>query len=56
MTTKFYESKMQILLEEFEYSILSEYYIPNSKDKTQLRISKRMDELLEKFEKRRIKT
>jgi hypothetical protein len=46
MTTKFYESKMQILLEEFEH------YIPDSKDKPQLQ----MDELFEKFEKRRIKT
>jgi hypothetical protein len=37
-------------LEEFEYSILSEYYIPNSKNKTQVRISKRMDEILVKLE------
>ena len=31
---------------KFEYSILSEYYLPGSKNKTQLRISKRMDEIL----------
>ncbi len=31
---------------KFEYSILSEYYIMGSKNKTQLKISKRMDEIL----------
>jgi hypothetical protein len=31
---------------KFEYSILSEYYLPKSKNKTQIRISKRMDEIL----------
>ena len=31
---------------KFEYNILSDLYIPNSKNKTQLKISKRMDEIL----------
>lgn len=39
------EEKIKRLL-KFEYSILSEFYLPGSKNKTQLKISKRMTDIL----------
>jgi len=30
----------------FEYNVLSEFYLPGSKNKTQLKISKRMTDIL----------
>lgn len=36
---------------KFEYSILFDLWIPNSKNKTQIKISRRIDEILDELEK-----